>query len=350
MNIKVSRKMIADAVGVSTSTVGMILSGSGERYNAKTRERVLQTAADLGYQPSINARAMRLKRSLLLGILLYDVNTHLAAGFLQGMQETIEDTDYSPLVFFSKSPEAQARCLVRCHQRQVDGLLVNCVIDPATGNADALVRELEKSRIPAVEVFGHFLPTAPKVNVDNRQAGSIGAQHLIDLGHRRIALLTHSRYHVTNTHFDAWEQSCGYRDTLLAAGLEPIIVGCDLDFDHVTEASILQAGFDALDGLLTHPQAPTAVLCYGDQLAYGLNRACRSKGLDVPAQLSICGNNGLNLSTLANPPLTTTRPPYFEVGRAAAGNLLKLIDGATPADSLIPPVMEIRQSTGRANS
>lgn len=343
--LKATRKSISVAAGVSPSTVGMILSGLGERYSEETRRRVFQAAEDQGYQPSINARALRLKRSLLLGVLLYDVNTHFAASFLQGVQATLSTTDYSPLVFFAKTAAEQSQCLARCHNRQVDGLLVNCVIDPTTATADEFALELAKTGTPTVEVFGRFLPAAPKVNVDNYQSGLRCARHLIDLGHRRIALLTHSRYHLTEAHFDAWEHACGYRDALLAAGLEPMMVARELDFDHVDETTFLQAGFDALEELIGLPQMPTAALCYGDQMAYGLNRACRARGVQVPHQLSICGNSGLNLSALANPPLTTTSPPYFQVGRTAAAKLLQLIDGETPEDTLIAPELELRLST-----
>lgn len=343
--MKATRKSISVAAGVSPSTVGMILSGLGERYSEETRRRVFQAAEDQGYQPSINARALRLKRSLLLGVLLDHVNTHVTASFLQGVQASLATTDYSPLVFFAKTAAEQSQCLARCHNRQVDGLLINCVIPTAIAATDELTRGLAKTGIPTVEVFGRFLPGTPKVNVDNYHSGMLCTRHLIDLGHRRIALLTHSRYHLAEAHFDAWEQACGYRDTLLAAGLEPMMVARELDFDHADETTFLQAGFDALDELIGLPQLPTAALCYGDQMAYGLNRACRARGVQVPHQLSICGNNGLSLSALANPPLTTTRPPYFQVGQTAAAKLLQLIDGDPAEDTLIAPELELRQST-----
>lgn len=323
----------------------MILSGLGERYSEETRRRVFQAAEDQGYQPSINARALRLKRSLLLGVLLDDVNTHFAASFLQGVQASLATTDYSPLVFFAKTAAEQGQCLARCHNRQVDGLLINCVIPTAIAATDEFTRGLAKTGIPTVEVFGRFLAGTPKVNVDNYHSGLLCARHLIDLGHRRIALLTHSRHHLAEAHFDAWEQACGYRDALLAAGLEPLVVARELDFEHADETTFLHAGFDALEELLGLPQPPTAALCYGDQMAYGLNRACRARGVQVPHQLSICGNNGLSLSALANPPLTTTRPPYFQVGRTAAAKLLQLIDGDSLEDTLIAPELELRQST-----
>ena len=348
--MKVTRKTIAETAKVSVSTVGMILSGQGERYHADTRQRVLQIAADLGYQPSINARALRFKRSLLLGVLINAVNTHFAAEFLHGVQDAIAVTDYSPLVFFAKSPEGFEQCLDRCLNRHVDGLLINCVAGATEINLEGVIHKLADHAVPAVEVFGHFLPAVPKVNVDNRQTAELCTRHLIAQGHRRIALLTHGRYENQSLHFDAWEQAQGYRDALQAAGLPPIIIAGDLNYARLHEPSFVEAdftraGFEGFAGLLALPQLPTAVLCYADLMAFGLNRACRLKGLEVPADISIFGKGGTALSAIVNPPLTTTRPPAFEIGRTAAANLLLAISGQAPADACIAESLLERQST-----
>jgi LacI family transcriptional regulator len=344
--LKATRKSVAKAANVSVSTAGMILSGQGEHYNAHTRERVLKIAAEMGYQPSINARALRLKRSLLLGVIINGINTHLAAEFLQGMQDAVFDTDYSPLVFFAKSPADQDQCLNRCLDRRVDGLLINCTFGPTDANLGDLTQKLAESGIPVVEVFGHCLPGVPKVNVDNHLSGSLCARHLIEQGHRRIALLSHSRYENQVLHLDAWQQACGYRAALTAAALAPLVIPCDLDFNRIEESAFLNAGFNALETLMALPQPPTAVLCYNDLMAFGFNRACRLRNLKVPGDFSISGNGDNTLSAIVYPPLTTARLPHFKIGSTATVNLLKAIEGEAPADTLISPVLVKRQSIG----
>lgn len=346
--LKVSRKDIAAAAKVSASTVGMILSGKGERYHEDTRRRVLAVAAKLGYQPSINARALRLNRSLLIGVLLYDVNSHLTARFLQGVQEAITGTQYSPLVFFSKAAEDQEVCLQHCLNREVDALVVNCAVDPAKGIPDRYIERLAKLPVPVVEVFGDFLPGVAKVNIDNHGAGALTTRHLIALGHRRIALLTHSRYRDRKFHADAWEHASGYRAEMEKAGLEPHFAACEVDFLNPTADSFMQAGQDALATLLAERNPPTAVVCYSDYFAYGLNRACRTAGLRVPEDLSIAGNLNLLLSSIVNPPLTTTRPRFFEIGRVAASGLLDAIQGGSIECQRVEPELVLRQSTGPA--
>ncbi|MBN8461062.1 MAG: LacI family DNA-binding transcriptional regulator, partial [Verrucomicrobia bacterium] len=308
----IRHKDIAAATGVSVFTVGMILSGQGANYNATTRKHVLETAERLGYQPSVNARALMLQRSLLIGVLLNEVNTHMSGPFQLGIQKAISGTDYSPVVFFSKDESGQKQCLRNCLNRQVDALLVNCLVDPGNDGPISLSTDLKNLRIPLMETFGCFLDGIPNANINNREAGRLCSEHLLALGHRRIVLVTHGRYEHRTLHADAWEQFLGYRDALASAGLEPIVITPQIDFENVTIDNFVSAGHDAIN-LMPDPM-PTAAVCYADVMAYGLNRACRERGIRVPADFSISGNLDMLLSASVNPPLTTTRANYFEVG------------------------------------
>lgn len=346
--MKVSRKDIAAAAKVSASTVGMILSGKGERYNEETRRRVLAVAAKLGYQPNINARALRLNRSLLIGVLFYDINYHAAARFLQGVQDGISGTQYSPLVFFSKAAEDQEVCLQHCLNREVDALVVNCAVDPAKGIPESYFQRLSTLSIPVVEVFGHFLSGLPQVNIDNSRAAELATRHLIELGHRRITLVTHSRYQNREFHFDAWEHACGYAAEMKRAGLKSRYEELEIDFVNPTAESFVQAGHDALAGLIARRDPPTAVVCYNDYFAHGLSRARGSQGIRVPEDLSIVGGMNLLFSSLVDIPLTTTRPRFFEIGRRAACGLLDAIEGGSLASQEVEPELVVRQSSGPA--
>ncbi|MEO5716082.1 MAG: LacI family DNA-binding transcriptional regulator [Luteolibacter sp.] len=345
--MKVTRKDIAAAAGVSPSTVGMILSGQGQNYNPVTRKRVLKTAEKLGYQVSVNARALRLQRSFLFGVLLNEVNAHLSAQFLLGIQSSMGSTDYSPVVFFSKAEVDQEHCLGRCLNRHVDAMIVNCSVDgPEQDRLAAFAARLNRLQIPVVEVYGRFLSGIPSVNVDNAEGGRLGTSHLADLGHQRIALITHERYENSVVHLDAWEQFRGYREVLTARGLEPRVITPKMDLGNVTIPAFVQAGQDSLDLLLSQPERPTAVVCYSDLMAYGLNRACRERGIRVPEDLSIAGNYDMLLSSVVNPPLTTTRSNHFEIGCRAADSLLRALQGETVGDQLVAPDFVARQSTG----
>jgi len=344
--LKITRKQIAAAAGVSVSTVGMILSGQGGNYNAHTRQRVMEAARQLGYQPSINARALRLQRSLLIGVLLNESNTHLSARFLLGVQRAIADTDYSPVVFFTNSSTSQQHSLDHCLHRQVDALIVNCSVDDSHDRGlTSFKTALEPLPIPVIEVFGHFLPGVPKVNPDSVAAGRLCATHLADLGHSRIALLTHEHYDRKMLHQDAWEQFCGCQEVADARHLKSVVITPKVDFNVFSLSTFVQAGHEALDLLLAEPEPPTAVVCHSDLMAYGLYRACRERGLRVPQDLSIIGNRDLVLSAAVDPPLTTTCQNAFDVGFKAAANLLQAIEGTVPGDELVAPSLIVRQST-----
>lgn len=344
--LKVTRNDIAAAAGVSRSTVGMILSGKGENYSADTRALVMETAEQLGYKASINARALRMQRSFLIGVLLNEVNVHLSAQFLLGVQKAIGATDYSPVVFFTKAEADQDHCLDHCLNRQVDALIVNCSVEDTAGAGfRAFASRVNALPIPVVEVFGRFLTDVPKVNCDNATSGRQCAAHLADLGHRRIALITHERYERREMHTDAWEQFAGYREELAARGLEPIVIAPGVNFERIDASSFVQAGSDALDQLLALEDRPTAVVCYNDLMAYGLNRACRDRGIRVPQELSIMGSLDMLLSSVVNPPLTTMREDHFEIGNRAATLLLQALAGEETTDQWVAPEFLVRQST-----
>ena len=225
----VTRKDVAQRAAVAVSTAGMILAGRGDRYSAQTREKVLRAAKQLNYRPNLAGRSLRTRRSYLVGVLLNAANTTMAADFLRGVQDQLTGGGCAPVVFSHRSPSEESRCLQCCLDRRVDGLIVNVAVD-ADGRVDeSRYDAVLESRLPAVEVFGRFLRGTPAANLDNASAGRIAVRHLIQLGHRRIAMLVHEGYDLARQtgvglHFDAWERYRGYEQALHAAGLEPIVV------------------------------------------------------------------------------------------------------------------------------
>lgn len=341
----ITQKEVAKAAGVSNSTAGMILSGSGARYSESTRRKVFETAERLGYQKSINAKALRLRRSLLFGVLFSQVNSIHAADFLHGLQEGIAATDFSPLVFFNRTLQDQLASLDRCLNRRVDALLVNCVAGPGDPDFETFVRRVADLKIPVFEVFGSFIPGAPAMNLDMAGSGAAATRHLIDLGHRRIALVTHARFENRVLHGDAGAHADGYRAGMALAGLSPQIVAVDLDYDLLTPVGWCAAGSASLDQLLASPAPPTAVVCYNDLLAYGLNRACRRQGIAVPAAMSIIGNGDMMLSTITGPPLTTMRFDGRQAGLDATRTLLRGIEDGNMTGLAPRLELVLREST-----
>ena len=191
-----------------------------------------------------------------------------------------------------------------------------------------------------MEVFGRFVPGVPSINIDNATVGRASVRHLLDLGHRRIAMLTHERYVLGRgkrvaSHFDAWERYLGYEASMQAAGLEPLVVTHPISGEVDVEEQFVEGGIAALSLLLSHPARPTAVVCYNDLQAYGLVRAARLAGFYLPERLSTVGFGDMDHARIMTPTLTTVPVPAFEVGRQAAQALLERIDDRTVESKLI---------------
>jgi DNA-binding LacI/PurR family transcriptional regulator len=204
-------------------------------------------------------------------------------------------------------------------------------------------------------------------------AGRLATEHLLSLGHRRIAFLTHERYVFGRSrapahpapsdenhsgqpdqdrgmrrailHFDAWEQFCGYEAVMYAAGLEPLVVTHPISAEINVEQQFVDGGVRALDALLAHPGQPTAVVCYNDLEAFGLIRGARLKGLQIPERLSIVGFGDLQHSQIIAPALTTIRVPALEVGQQAALALLECVGGRAAESARIEATIVVREST-----
>lgn len=330
--ISPSLKAVAVRAGVSVPTVSLILSGKGQRYSVATQKRVTRTAARLGYRPNIAGRCLQQKKSLLLGVMLYGVNTSLFADFLRGIVDGVRETDYSPIVFSYNDDVEEADCLRRCLDRKVDGLVVNLSVKP---NGDTAVREYERlagQGLSLVEVFGHFINGASSVNIDYRDAAQKATEHLLERGHREIAMVTHEHFAMARTgktgrFHDAWERYLGYEAAMGEAGLHPVVVTHPLQSELDASQEFLRGGEAAFGSLLALKTFPTAVVCYDDMQAMGLMRACQHAGVRVPAELSLVGFGDSAGARIVSPMLTSQRLPSWEVGRMAATLALKKASG-----------------------
>jgi DNA-binding LacI/PurR family transcriptional regulator len=348
----VTRKDVAQHAQVSESTAGMILAGRGQRYSVHTREKVLAAAKALDYRPNPAARSLQQQRSFLIGALINASNAAISTEFLRGVQSVLSSGDYSPIVLSHADCEEQAKCIRRCADRRVDGLIVNASHD-ACGQFDTShLADVIELGTPVIEVFGRFISGVPQINVDNVAAGRKSVEHLLGLGHRRIAMLTHERYVVGRNrqaamHFDAWERYCGYEEAMFAAGLEPVVLTHPISGEVDVTQQFVDGGRYVFEALLSHPARPTAVICYTDLEAYGLIRAARLMGVAITEQLSVVGFGDFEHSRIIVPALTSVPVPAFEVGRRAAEALLNCIDEQPVESALIESELVVRESTAK---
>lgn len=304
---------VARAAGVSTATVSRALN-KPETVRPGLREQVLAAVASLGYVAHAGARALTLKRSGTVGVIVPTIDNAIFATGLQAFQRRMIEAGHLVLLAFSDydplQEEAQTQALLA---RGVDALALI-----GLSQRPSLLARLEKRGLPWVRTGAFPSPVGTAcVGFRNREAVLRVVRYLLDLGHRQIGMLAG----VTAGNERAAGRVQGVRDALADAGLR-MAPGA------LAEAPYnLQAAREATRGLLARARPPTALVCGNDVLAWGAMLEAQAHGLDVPADLSVVGFDDLELSRHLRPALTTVHVPTERMWVMAANYLLDRLQG-----------------------
>ena len=343
---KVTLQTIADAVGVSRMTVSNAFSRP-DQLSAELRERVLATAAELGYVgPDPRARALARGRTGSVGIMITDAleesfTDEVAMQVLAGVAAELAPSGRSLTLL----PSISEGDIVPARDVPMDGALVySC--DPT----NAGVSWLHKRDLPVVYIDQVVDEQVASVNVDDRGGARAAAQHLLDLGHTRfgaiVSVLGHDFGvvddpahlpigHATHLRILGWD------DALRPAGVaDPVYVQVPrYDYDESRKAAAL---------LLDRDDPPTAVLCYSDLMADAVVDEARERGLRVPQDLSVVGFDDSPRARRMRPALTTVRQDSSEKGRLAVRTLLRRLeaDDGPVEHHVLPTELVVRDSTG----
>jgi DNA-binding LacI/PurR family transcriptional regulator len=326
----VSIKDIARAAHVSHSTVSRALRDS-PLVNPETRELIQKIAAEQGYTVSAVARSLVTRRTNTIGVVVTSIADPFVGEVVGGVEEFAVARQYSVILATCHGdPDREMRAVRSLQERRVDGILV------AASRVGALyLPVLQELKAPLVLInnqypgeFGYH------VSIDNPAGARLITEHLIDLGHRRIAYIG-DRF---GLHSDT-ERCEGYRQTLNDAGIpyDPALVAYG---DGASES-----GVAAMRQLLSLAAPPTAIFCYNDMQAFGALRAAREFGVNVPRDVSIAGFDDLFFCSYTDPPLTTLRQPKQEMGCDAAEILLDLLAGGKPRSIVKQGRLIVREST-----
>ncbi len=350
---RVTLQTIADRVGVSRMTVSNAFSRP-DQLSEELRVRILSAADELGYcGPDPAARALARGTTGAVGVLLtdslrYAFSDEVATTFLGAIAEELAPTGLAlTLLSASERPET-----IPARDVPMDGALVySCNTDSAA------VDWLTRRRLPLVFVDQEPVPGIPSVNIDDRSGARAAAQHLVDLGHRRIAVVTTNISGPMGIVADPValagghvikQRLLGWLDALHAAGIRPVVVQqwpSDENSGHVAARLLLET-----------PERPTAILCFSDVIAYGVVQEAIVLGLAVPDDLSVVGFDDNPLAQRMRPSLTTVRQDVAAKGHAAAAALTAAIErtrtGAGPRvrNVLLPTELIIRDSTAEPSS
>ena len=316
MRSHVSIKDIAQAAGVSHSTVSRALKGTG-RMAPATRERIRRIAQELGYTPSLVARSLVTQRTHTLGLVVTTIADPFHTEVVRGVEERAREAGYSLLLAMSNEDPQQEMQAVRSFQeRRVDGVIV--AASRVGARYGGLLCELG---VPIVLINNHVEgANIHSVAHDDYNGARQVMAHLLALGYRRIAYLGNA--HGGNA--QARRQG-GWRDALLEAGLPAPRTLCAEGPDGRVES-----GQIALERLLTQAARwPEAIFCYNDMMAIGVMHALKARGLRIPDDIALVGFDDIDLARYLDPALTTLAQPRYEMGRQAVEVLLALLDGST---------------------
>jgi DNA-binding LacI/PurR family transcriptional regulator len=330
---------VAAAAGVSRSAVSFAFNNP-HRVSETTRQRILAVAHEMGYAPNTLARMLQAGQTHSLGVLLPQdlakiMENPYYATFLMGVGQVCDQEGFTLLL----TPPLRESMLKAIPYAAVDGFIV-CGLETDRGE----VAELERRNMPFVLVDSDPQENVPSVDVDDQGGARDVTRHVLELGHRRIAVLS----------IDPGPEKAirGYRGPLARriAGIVEALAEVDLTLDDVTLVEIPVTRTDGYRAtkVLMAQQAPTAILALSDILAFGAIDALHDLGIDVPGKVSVTGFDDLAESAWLRPRLTTVRQAIATKGRTAGDFLISAIRGEDQhPHQLLSTSLIVRDSSGR---
>jgi len=304
---------VAKEAGVSVATVSRTFNAP-DKVSEKTRKRVQQAANRLQYIPNASARTLRTQRSQTLGVVLPTLTNPVFAECLQGIAQAAAAARYSIMPFTTDYQAGREDEAVRTLSGfGVDGIIL-VVSDPASSVALDFVRA---QSIPYVLAYNRH-PNHPCITVDNTAACTLMVDHLVSLGHTRIAMI--SGQHSASDR--AKQRYRGFLDGMAKAGLKPY---------PLIEVPFIDDAVEQIAQVLKDGDRPSALVCSNDVLAIRAIRAAHLCKLQIPADISITGLDGIRLGRDLTPSLTTISQPNAEIGRYSVSVLIQsLRQGSMP--------------------
>ena len=334
MSPKVSLKDVARAAGVSTGTVSMVLNGKPS-VAAKTRAHVQQVIEELGYVYDRSGAQLRTKRTGIVGVSICNLANPYFAEVTVGIEEALGELGLALILGHSgESVAQQAKFLNTARQHNVEGL----ILMPAIGTTRRMVEEALAWRIPLVLVSRYATGVATDyAGLDNHAGSAMATEHLLALGHERIAFVGANAR--TSTGRDRLR---GYQSALRLAGKstsDDLVSECD---------ATREQGFLAAKALLARRDPPTAMVCFDDLVAFGAMLGLRKLGLEPGHDCSVVGAGDVAEAALWQPGLTTVAVHSGLIGLAAGELFRKRLQSPdrAPERILLKPELVVRGSSG----
>ncbi|HHT26080.1 MAG TPA: LacI family transcriptional regulator [Firmicutes bacterium] len=343
---------VAKEAGVSRSTVSVVLNNKQNvAISPQTYARVIKAARKLNYRPNVAARAISTRRAYAIGLIsCWDPVSPLFARPVQGMLRYLSAQNYGLTLcdVAAARPEAGVETAIEYYQEgRVDGVIFMLKTLGSAGFPSSVAQRLQEAEVPFILINSNTdNPDIDEVSSHNYQVGYLATQHLINLGHRRIAFLLQRKglnYRV-QAEMERLEGYLGaFRDTNT-----PLVPELILEYNSSSISA--NTGYECFSRLLRSQQElPSAVYATSDYLAIGALYAAQEAGLKVPEQIAFVGTDNLEMARQVRPALTSVAQPLAQMGEEAAKLLLERITTGEKGKAVkvkLPGSLTIRDSCG----
>lgn len=333
---KVGIKQIAAKAGVSIATVSHALRNPG-RVSEATRKKVLAAAHEVGYTPNNLAVSLRTARSGNIVAIIPDVADSYNSGIIKAIEKVAHRRGYSVLLGDTQGSEEREReFAAMTRSRQADGIILMSHRIPFDIGKNNFSPDELPPLVSGCEYTGY--DGFPSVSIDDVQAAVDATTHLLDFGHKNIAVITGDMNSTSSR-----DRLTGFKRAMAQAGLpySDCLIVCG---DYT-----LQCGETLTEKLLIQKVRPTAIFCFSDEIALGCMYTLRQHGFHVPDDISVIGFDNIPFARYFAPPLTTIAQPVEEIGKTCATLLLDMLDGKPPERfrHFLPHKLLVRESTKR---
>lgn len=333
---------VARAAGVSKSTISRYLNGRYEGMSDETRERIAGIVAELDYRPNALARSLKQKRTHTVGAIVANILNPFSTSVIRGVEDYCKQSGFSLILCNAdEDPQKEKEYLEMLTDKQIDGLIIN-----TTGRNNDLITAINR-KMPVV-LIDRKVPeiNADTVCVDNIGGSAAGIDHLLRLGHRKVAMFTLPCDDVS----PRLERVQGYKQALAAGGV-PFTPHLLVETEPQEEAVQRE-----LAALLAGGEKPTAVFGANNLMTIAVIKALRRLNVAIPGGMAVLGFDDWEGAELVEPPVTVIAQPTYDIGVKAAALLLNRIKTGKakkkpyrPSHALFQPTLVIRKSCGEGD-
>ncbi len=315
---RVTSKDVAEKVGVSRTTVSLVLNNvEGIQIRQETRQKVIDAAKELGYVPDATAQALVSRLTKAIGLVLTRSQHHISTDaflpkIISGLLTTAKKHNIRILIDWVETEHQESAYFELARAKRIDGMILST---PRLN--DAGLKALENVDIPTVLLGNIAGSNLPLVDVDNTKAADEATSYLVGLGHRKIAFISSAPPEYAATP----ERIKGFRDAMSRMDIpvnENLIVYADFD---------PESGYESMKSLLRAREPFTAVFVASDNVAIGAKSALREANLRIPDDISLMGFDDIPWAQYSDPPLTTIKLPAEKLAQSACTLLLELVKG-----------------------